>query len=154
LHPLLTDVPLGFFMSASVLDVVGGSRSRHAARRLAALGVLTAVPTAAAGLAEFPALADARTRRVGAAHAVGNGAVIFCYLQSWLARRRGRHGRGVAWGLAGGSLAWASGYLGGHLSFARGVGHGFRGMRDPAQRDVAPAPGLAAPATAFEENLR
>ena len=44
-HPVLTDVVIGFWTSANVLDLVGGTTSRTAARRLVGLGVLSAVPT-------------------------------------------------------------------------------------------------------------
>ncbi len=53
LHPLATDIPLGCWMSASLLDLVGPSRSEEASRRLIGFGVLTAVPTAAAGVADW-----------------------------------------------------------------------------------------------------
>ena len=53
LHPLLTDLPIGFWTSAFVLDLVGRRRTRSAADTLIALGVVTAVPTAAAGMADW-----------------------------------------------------------------------------------------------------
>src|SRR3954449_5369192 len=34
LHPLLTDLPLGCWLSAGVLDVLGGRGARHASQRL------------------------------------------------------------------------------------------------------------------------
>src|SRR4051794_22832493 len=40
LHPLLTDLPIGAWTSAGVLDVVGGRSSRPAADRLVTLGIL------------------------------------------------------------------------------------------------------------------
>src|SRR5438270_10898652 len=50
LHPLLTDIPIGSFTSATVLDFLGGKKGRKAADLLVALGLLSSVPTAAAGL--------------------------------------------------------------------------------------------------------
>jgi hypothetical protein len=47
---------------------------------------------------------------------------------------------GVGWGLAGGALAWVTGYLGGHLSFGRSVGVGERGSHG-VLRDAAPRSG-------------
>lgn len=44
LHPMLTDFPLGSWMSASLLDFVGGSASRTASRRLIAFGLLPPSP--------------------------------------------------------------------------------------------------------------
>ena len=53
LHPALTDLPIGCWLAAGVLDVVGGRRSRPAATRLLGLGLLAVPPTVASGLAEF-----------------------------------------------------------------------------------------------------
>src|SRR6185369_10409995 len=49
LHPMLTDLPIGFWTSAWVLDIVGGERDRDAARTLIGAGVLCAVPAALSG---------------------------------------------------------------------------------------------------------
>lgn len=51
LHPVLTDLTLGCWTSAALLDVVSGPTSRHAATLLASAGVAVAVPTAVAGAA-------------------------------------------------------------------------------------------------------
>ena len=127
LHPMLTDIPIGFWTASTVLDLVGGTASRPAARRLVGLGLVAAVPTAAAGLAEWKSLPDRASRRVATVHAAGNVLALGLYLGSWLSRRRGQHTAGAIWGLAGGLLAAGTGYLGGHLSFAMGVGTGDRG---------------------------
>lgn len=117
LHPMLTDLPVGFWTSAWMLDLVGGRASRPAARRLVGLGLLAVPATAAAGLADWSAAEQESTRRVGAVHAACNGAASLCYLESWRQRRRDRHGRGVAWGMAGALAATVGGYLGGHMAF-------------------------------------
>ena len=134
LHPLMTDLPLGCWMSAGLLDLVGGRRSRRSAQRLVGAGLLMVPPTVASGLSEWSMLRDPRTRRVGAVHAIGNAFVALAYYRSWRARRRGHHARGVALGLIGGGLGLLTGYLGGHLSFARNAGQGERGLAldDPA----------------------
>ena len=41
LHPLLTDLPIGFWTSAFTLDLLGGKSTRRAATQLVAWGVLT-----------------------------------------------------------------------------------------------------------------
>jgi uncharacterized membrane protein len=125
LHPLLTDIPLGTWLSASLLDLVGGRAARPAARRLIGIGILNALPTAATGLAEW-LQADRAARRVGVVHAHANTVGLLLYGASYRARRKGRHLRGVALGMAGGMAAIAGGYLGGHLSLARKAGY-----RDP-----------------------
>jgi uncharacterized membrane protein len=115
-HPPLTDAPLGFWTSATVLDLVSPRSSRQAARRLVGLGVLAALPTAATGLAEFGLLSDQTDRRTAMVHATGNTAALAAYTGSWLARRGGRHRLGVALGLLGATLSAGAGYLGGHLA--------------------------------------
>ena len=124
LHPFLTDLPIGTWTSASLLDVVGGRAARPASERLIAAGILAAVPTAASGLNDWadttPASDD--VRRVGAVHAVANVTALGLYAASLAARRSDRHGRGVALGLAGIGALSVGGHLGGHLSYAQGVG--------------------------------
>jgi uncharacterized membrane protein len=121
LHPLMTDLPIGFWTSASVLDLVGGAAARPAADRLLGLGVASALPTVATGLAEW-LHADQPARRVGVVHVNANSVGIALYTASWLARRRGRRAAGVALALAGATAATVGGYLGGHLATARKVG--------------------------------
>lgn len=125
-HPMLTDLPIGCWTAATLLDLLGGRKARPAAKRLVALGVLTAVPTAAAGLVEWRAIDDERVRRVAIVHAGSNGLALLGYMASWRARRRGHHLRGAFLGLCSGAVASAGGYLGGHLAFAQGVGSGER----------------------------
>ena len=131
LHPLLTDFPLGCWIGAGLLDLLGGRRARPAAQRLVGLGLLFVPVTAASGWADWGATDDQRVRRVGVVHAAGNGVAAVMYLRSWRARRRGHHLRGVAWSMIANVLAWITGYLGGHMSFARGSGVGERGLEEP-----------------------
>jgi nitrite reductase/ring-hydroxylating ferredoxin subunit/uncharacterized membrane protein len=121
LHPLLTDLPIGFWTSAFALDLIGGKRGAKAAQRLVALGVLSALPTAAAGLSDWSdTIGD--DRRLGTAHALGNTVALTFYVLSWRARRRGHRGRGILLGFLGAGAATVGGYLGGHLVFRKGVG--------------------------------
>jgi hypothetical protein len=119
-HPLLTDIVLGTWTSATVLDLFGGPDSSAAAQKLVGAGLLGAGPTAWTGWAEWSA-AGSREKRVGLVHAVTNAAAIGLYASSWLARRRGRHGTGVRRALAGAAVSGAGAYLGGHLAAARKV---------------------------------
>lgn len=124
LHPLTTDFPLGCWIGAAVLDVIPGSED--AARSLVGAGLLAVPLTLAAGLAEFGSLSTVQQRRVATVHALGNVLAGLAYTRSWMARRRGRRGSGVAWSLFGGGLALATGYLGGHMSFVLKAGTGPR----------------------------
>ena len=120
LHPLLTDVVIGTWTSATLLDLLGGRDTAAAAQRLVATGLLAAGPTAWTGWAEWSA-AGSRDKRVGLVHAVTNGVAIGTYSASWIARARGRHGVGVGLALAGATVSGVGAYLGGHLAAARKV---------------------------------
>jgi uncharacterized membrane protein len=132
LHPLLTDLPIGCWTSAAILDVVGGRRSRSAAQRLIGIGILCVPATAAAGAVDWRESDDARVHRVGLVHGVGNVVATALYVLSWRHRRRGAHLSGVILGMAGGVAASIAGHLGGHLAF---------GMSGDAPKDDADGSG-------------
>ena len=121
LHPALTDLPIGFWTSAWVLDIVGGREGRDAARVLVGFGVVSALPTVVTGVADW-ADTTGEARRVGFVHGAVNAVGLGCYVASWRARRRGRHAAGVAWGMAGATAATVAAYVGGHLVYRLGVG--------------------------------
>jgi uncharacterized membrane protein len=118
LHPALLVMPIGAWTSATVLDLVG---EHAAARKLTGLGCMTALPTAAAGAADWMNTTGAQ-RRTGFVHAAVNDAALMTYLLSWRARRKGRWLRGMTLSLIGGGLLAAGGWLGGHLAYSQGVG--------------------------------
>jgi len=124
LHPLLTDVPIGTWTSATLLDLVGGRASRPAAQRLIGVGLAAAGPTAWTGWSDWADTEpdDDAVRRIGIVHAAANGTAALLYGASFAARRRGCHTTGVLLGLAGAGAMGAGGWLGGDLAFARGVG--------------------------------
>ncbi len=121
LHPVLTDLPIGFWTSSLVLDLAGGRAGRKAADRLLTLGILSALPTAAAGLSDFADTDDVE-RRVGIVHAGANTAAVALFVLSRRARRKGKRVRGVGLSMLGAGAATLGGYLGGHLLQTRGVG--------------------------------
>lgn len=121
LHPPLTDVVVGTWTSALLLDLLGGEGSNDAADRLVAVGAVAALPTAVAGLSDAAELRGA-SRRVAIVHAVGNTTALILHVLSWSSRRRGKRGRGVELSALGFAIASFSAWLGGHLSFRRGVG--------------------------------
>jgi hypothetical protein len=130
-HPLLTDVVLGTWTSAVVLDLCGGEESAAAARRLVGVGLLAVGPTAWTGWAEWSA-AGPRDQRVGVVHAVSNALAIGLYTASWAVRRRGRRDLGTGLALVGAAALTLGGYLGSHLSIGRKLG-----SRHPAYEDSA-----------------
>ena len=122
LHPVLTDVTIGTFTSAVLLDWLGGEQSRPATERLIALGLASTVPTVASGYSDWAdtEVASDAVRRIGIVHSAANATASWLFAASLVARRRGGSGRALA--LAGGATMVASGYLGGHMTFAEGVG--------------------------------
>ena len=130
LHPPLTDAVIGAWTSALLLDLLGGERAEEAADRLVAAGILAAVPTAAAGLSDWAELRGG-SRRVGSVHAIGNTTALLLHTLSWAARKRGDRSRGLALSALGYGAATFSAWLGGHLSFARGVGVNQTAFEDP-----------------------
>lgn len=121
LHPLLTDLPIGFWTSSFVLDLVGGESAEGAADTLVGLGVAAALPTAAAGIADWSEL-DTETKRSGAVHAAANLGATALYALSWVARRSGRRRAGIALSMVGAAAATVGGHLGGHLTYRRAAG--------------------------------
>jgi nitrite reductase/ring-hydroxylating ferredoxin subunit/uncharacterized membrane protein len=121
LHPVLTDLPIGTWTSATLLDLVGGEDTAEAAETLIGLGLIAAAPTVATGLSDWSDTYGG-DRRVGLVHGGANGAVALLYGASLWARRRGRRGLGVALALAGAGGTLISAYIGGHLSLGLGIG--------------------------------
>ena len=121
LHPLLTDIPIGTFTSSLILDLAGED---EAAAKLIAAGLAAVPATIVTGWTDWADTepGDAGVRRAGILHATVNGAASALMAASYVSRRRGRTGRGKLLSLAGLSLLGAGGWLGGHLSYAQGVG--------------------------------
>ena len=124
LHPLLTDVVVGSFLSATMLDVLGGDDDGRASERLIAVGIAAYGPTAATGFNDWADSepVDPAVRRVGLIHAWTNLTALGLYSASLAARRKGSRGRGKLLAAAGAGVLGGAAYLGGHLSFAQGVG--------------------------------
>jgi nitrite reductase/ring-hydroxylating ferredoxin subunit/uncharacterized membrane protein len=133
LHPLLTDVPIGTWTSALLLDWIGGRGGQQAADRLIGVGLLATVPTVATGLTEWAdsEVGDPGVRRVGLVHAAANLSATVLFGASLVARRRGARGMGKLLALAGGTLLGAGGQLGGHLAYAEGIGVDQTAFEDP-----------------------
>ncbi len=121
LHPMLTDVPIGAWIAAAALDIAGSPSSDNAAKGLVGLGVLAAAPTALSGWSDWSDTYGPE-QRVGVVHALGNLAAVVLQSASYLLRRRGRHRQGILLSMAGLGAMGGAAYLGGHLSFIRGVG--------------------------------
>jgi len=124
LHPLLTDVPIGTWTSALLLDLLGGESSEEASDLLLGIGLAAAAPTVVSGWSEWAdsTVGNRPVSRVGIVHALSNATAVTLYAGSLLARRRGARRAGKLLGLAGAGALGVGGYLGGHLSYVQGIG--------------------------------
>src|SRR5206468_10582544 len=70
-HPMLTDVVIGSFLSTTLLDLLGGDDDGAAAERLIAVGIAAYGPTALTGVNDWADSepVDVTVRRVGLVHA-------------------------------------------------------------------------------------
>lgn len=125
LHPVITDVPLGAWTTAAVLDLyefASGDDKFSAGSDIAVgIGLLGAGGAAVAGLNDWQFTND-RPKRVGAMHAILNLSATALYVVSWLQRRRGNRNTGIASGLAGFAFSMAGAWLGGHLVYEERIG--------------------------------
>jgi uncharacterized membrane protein len=114
-HPMLVQLPIGAWVSAGWLDFVAGTDK--AATVLTGVGVASALPAVASGLADYRSLDPAR-RRIGVVHAISNQVSLGLQILSLRARMRGDLRTGQWLGLAGTAVLAVGGLLGGHLAHA------------------------------------
>jgi len=118
LHPVLTDIPIGAWMTAAVLDVTAectGDRGYARAADVAiGFGLAGAVGAAATGLTDWSET-DGAAKRSGLVHGLLNIAATTLYATALIMRRNGNRSTGQAVGLAGLTVASAASYLGGAL---------------------------------------
>ncbi len=122
-HPALVRLPLGCWTSAVLLDRLGGHgrEVERAPATLIAVGVATALPAAAAGLADWSALFQ-HQQRVGLVHAISQAGATLLLGCSLLARAGGRRRNAAALAAGGLATAAAGAYLGGYLAHRLGAG--------------------------------
>jgi nitrite reductase/ring-hydroxylating ferredoxin subunit/uncharacterized membrane protein len=125
LHPILTDIPIGSWTAAAVLDALEAASGNRALGRGAdaaiGLGIIGALGAAVTGLTDWRHT-EGRARRLGLAHGLLNTGALALYTTSMILRRleARKAGRGVA--ALGYVVANAAAYLGGHLVFGEQVG--------------------------------
>jgi nitrite reductase/ring-hydroxylating ferredoxin subunit/uncharacterized membrane protein len=121
-HAAMTDVPIGAWTVAAVLDLSSSPAMKKGADAAIGIGVAAAGVTAAAGIADYHMLGDKRTKRLGAMHALLNVGVTALYIGSMVARARGNRPLGKALGWTAYGILGVSSYLGGALVYDRKVG--------------------------------
>lgn len=120
LHPMLTDVSLGGWTMSMAFDLLGEEQASDIALQL---GTLSSVGTALSGAAQWFDLQNMEEpKRLGTLHALMNSAALGFYVTSIIMRRNDNRSAGIATAWAGHALSLSSSYIGGHLSFALGIG--------------------------------
>ncbi len=132
-HPMLTDIPIGAWTSAFVLDLVEGEAASAASDVLVGLGVVAALPTAVTGLSDLSDVVKDEDRSLGVAHAIGNILAVSLDAASFIQRRRGRKAAGKALSMAGAAVVTGGAYLGGHLVYRQVVGPSHAALDRPVE---------------------
>jgi nitrite reductase/ring-hydroxylating ferredoxin subunit/uncharacterized membrane protein len=128
LHPALSDLPIGLWTGAMVLDITDrspdpgpGSRSGlDAAGMLSAAGIVASCATALTGLSDWT-VSNEQDRRVGLFHGLLNTVALGLQCASLGTRMTGHRSTARALGAASLTVTGAAAYLGGHLVFTMGV---------------------------------
>ena len=125
LHPLLTDLTIGSWTLGFMYDLLalipGTTHLRRTADRLTIMGLLTAMPTALTGIADYAAIKQDATK-YGAAHGLLNGIAVLCYSRSAMARLTGNRSRAFFYAMLGFGVIMLSSWLGGDLVYRHRVG--------------------------------
>jgi len=123
LHPALSDLPVGLWAGATLLDVTDRDPAPRggidAAGVLSAAGILAACATALTGLSDWT-VSDEQDRRVGLFHGLLNTVALGLQGASLGSRVTGHRGTARALGAASLTVTAAAAYLGGHLVFTKG----------------------------------
>jgi len=138
LHPVLTDVPIGAWTTAAVLDgleLIGNKKYAAGADAAIAVGLVGAVGAAVTGVTDWSATSDER-RKIGLMHGLLNTGAALLYAGSLVLRRR-EDSRPAAIGMSmlGYAIAGASAYLGGHLVYGEQVGVDHTATSDEADAE-------------------
>ncbi|HKP86527.1 MAG TPA: Rieske 2Fe-2S domain-containing protein, partial [Blastocatellia bacterium] len=139
LHSVLTDIPVGAWTAALVLDAMDEMSGREEFGRGAdaavAVGIVGAVASAVTGLTDWHKT-DGAARRIGITHGLMNATALALYATSLACRRRKdrRAGRGLSF--LGYAIASASAYLGGHLVYGEQIGVDHTADQDPPREFV------------------
>ena len=124
LHPALTDVPVGAWTTAFLLDAVstvsGSQEARTAADGALAVGIAGAVPAALTGASDWQDLTG-ESRRIGTLHGLLNTAGLTLNIASLACRRQNQYGKGRALSALALAISGTAAHLGGELSFGLGV---------------------------------
>ena len=125
LHPAITDVPIGAWTAAAVLDgleLCGEKKYSPSADVAIGVGLVGAVGAAITGLTDWTGT-DTKRRKVGLMHGLLNlGATALYATSFYLRKKKGCRKTAISLSILGYGVATAAAYLGGHLVFSKQVG--------------------------------
>jgi nitrite reductase/ring-hydroxylating ferredoxin subunit/uncharacterized membrane protein len=125
-HVVLTDVPLGSWTAAAVLDALEANTGSRAIGRGAdaaiKVGLVGAAAAAITGLADWSKIGGGQPRRIGLTHGLLNVTATACYITSLCLRRSRARRAGRRFALLGLIVSSAAAYLGGHLVYKEKLG--------------------------------
>src|SRR6201992_213230 len=124
LHPALSDLPIGLWAGALILDVTDHDPAPRSGIEPAALfsaaGIAAAGAAAATGVVDWT-VSDDQDRRLGLFHGVLNTAALGLQGVSLAARLTGHKRSAQALGATSLAVTGVAAYFGGHLVFAKAV---------------------------------
>jgi nitrite reductase/ring-hydroxylating ferredoxin subunit/uncharacterized membrane protein len=125
LHPILTDVTIGAWTFAGMFDAFSilnqADHIRRTADTLVAIGTLSAIPTALAGITDYSGIKQDAAGHA-ALHALLNTSALVLFFGSWRARDTERRGLGITLSTLALGLATISAWIGGELVYRLRVG--------------------------------
>jgi nitrite reductase/ring-hydroxylating ferredoxin subunit/uncharacterized membrane protein len=126
LHVILTDIPIGAWTLGALFDLLSlinpfSKHYKQTADSLTALGVVSAIPTAVAGITDYSAIKE-DAADFGLLHGILNTTGLILYILSWRARRRQQRLLGIGFGMLGMSVMTASAWIGGEMVYRLRVG--------------------------------
>lgn len=125
LHPVLTDIPIGAWTSAAVLDSMelgGNDNFRSGADAAVAIGIAGALGSAVTGVTDWTGTTK-KKRKLGLMHGLLNIAATGLYVTSLILRRnKDTRKAAIAYSMIGYGVVSAAAYLGGHLVYGEQIG--------------------------------
>ena len=125
LHPVLTDIPIGAWTAAAVLDsmeLLGEKKYKRDSDAAIAIGLVGAAGSAVAGLTDWTGTSG-KSRKIGVMHGLLNVTATALYTTSYFLRKqKGSRKTAIGLALLGYGIASFSAYLGGHLVYSEQIG--------------------------------
>lgn len=124
LHPAITDVPIGAWTTAAVLDgleVLGQKKYRQGADAAIAVGLVGAAGAAASGLTDWTGTTK-KKRKLGLMHGLLNLTATALYATSYILRKRNSRGPAIGLAFLGYGVTGVAAYLGGGLVYEKQIG--------------------------------